>query len=78
VIVGATGLTGARVLRRGLPAGAARAFAVGIAASFAATLASIRIVGAVERDRSLLPYAAYRIALAAVVLGRLRRIRRGG
>jgi undecaprenyl-diphosphatase len=73
VIVGATGLKGARILRRGLPAGAARGFAAGIAASFAATLASIRIVRAVASDRSLLPYAAYRIALAGVVLRRLRR-----
>jgi undecaprenyl-diphosphatase len=72
VIVGATGLKGARILRRGLPAGAARAFAAGIAASFAATLAAIRIVRAGESDGSLLPYAAYRIALAALVLRRLR------
>jgi undecaprenyl-diphosphatase len=78
VIVGATGLKGWRILRRGLPAGAARAFAAGIAASFSATLASMRIVRALQRDRSLLPYAAYRIALAAVVLRRLRRPPRGG
>lgn len=78
VIVAATGLKAARVLRRGLPASAARAFAAGIAASFAATLASIRIIRAVERDRSLLPYAAYRVALAAGVLRRLRRTRCGG
>jgi undecaprenyl-diphosphatase len=73
VIVAATGLKGLRIVRRGLPAGAARGFAAGIAASFAATLAAIRIVRAGERDRSLLPYAAYRIVLAAVVLRRLRR-----
>jgi hypothetical protein len=29
----------------------------------------------VERDRALWPYAAYRVALAAVVLARLRRRR---
>jgi undecaprenyl-diphosphatase len=73
VMAGATGLKALRVLRGGLPAGASRAFAAGIAASFAATLAAIPVIRAVERDRSLLPFAAYRIALAAVVLGRLRR-----
>ena len=76
VIVGATALKGLRLLRRGLPAGAQRGFAAGIAASFASTLASIRIIRAVERDRSLMPYAAYRIALAALVLRRLRTGRR--
>jgi undecaprenyl-diphosphatase len=77
VIVGATGLKGARILCRGLPAGGARGFAAGIAASFAATLAAIRIVRAGECDRSLLPYAAYRFALAALVLRRLRHSGRG-
>jgi undecaprenyl-diphosphatase len=77
VIAGATGLRTLRLLRDGLPAGAARGFAAGTAASFAATLASIGIVRAVERDRSLLPFAAYRIALGALVLARLRRARGG-
>jgi undecaprenyl-diphosphatase len=71
IIVGATALKGTRLAHRGLPPGTARAFAAGIAASFAATLASIRIIRQVERDRSLLPYAAYRLGLAAVVLRRL-------
>jgi undecaprenyl-diphosphatase len=72
IIVGATALKGTRLARRGLPPGTARAFAAGIAASFVATLASIRIIRLIERDRSLVPYAAYRLALAAVVLRRLR------
>jgi len=72
VIVGATALKARRLARRGLPSGTARAFAGGILASFAATFASIRIIRVVERDRSLLPYAAYRLALAALVLRRLR------
>ncbi len=76
VIVGATLLKGMRLLRRGLPAGAQRGFAVGIAASFLSTLASMRVIRAVARDRSLLPYAAYRIALATLVLARLRTGRR--
>jgi undecaprenyl-diphosphatase len=72
VIAGGSLLKAARLTRRGLPPGAARGFAAGTAASFAATLASIKLVGALERDRSLLPYAAYRVALAAFVLRRLR------
>ena len=72
IIVGATALKGTRLARRGLPARTARAFAAGIVASFAATLASIRIIRVVERDRSLLPYATYRLALAALMLRRLR------
>jgi undecaprenyl-diphosphatase len=72
VIVGATALKGARLVRRGLPGGTARAFAAGIVASFAATLVSIRIIRAVEQ-RSLMPYAAYRLGLAALVLLRLGR-----
>ncbi len=71
IIVGATALKGTRLARRGLPAGTARAFGFGIVASFATTLASIRIIRQVERDRSLLPYVAYRLALAGVVLARL-------
>jgi undecaprenyl-diphosphatase len=72
IIVGATALKGTRLAKRGLPAGTARAFLAGTAASFAATLASVRIIRQVERDRSLLPYAAYRLALAGVVVARLR------
>ena len=47
--------------------------AVGIAASFASTLASQALIRLVERDRALWPYAAYRAGLAAVVLAKLRR-----
>ena len=57
IILGATLLKGTRLARRGLPAGTARAFGVGIVASFATTLLSVRIIRQVERDRSLLPYA---------------------
>ena len=41
-------------------------------ASFATTLLSVRIIRQVERDRSLIPYAAYRMALAGLVVRRLR------
>ena len=53
-------------------AGAAGAFAVWTACAFASTLASTWLIRQVERDRSMLPYAAYRVALAAVVVRRLR------
>jgi len=75
VIIGASLLKGMRLARRGLPAGTARAFCAGTAASLLATLASMRIIRQVERDRSLILYAAYRLGLAAVVLRRLRRPR---
>lgn len=73
IIVGASALKGARLLRRGTSAEMRRSLGLGVAASFASTLASQRLIGLVERDRALWPYAAYRIALAALVLRRLRR-----
>jgi undecaprenyl-diphosphatase len=76
IILGATLLKGTRIVRRGLPAGTAGAFVAGIVASFATTLLSIRIIRAVERDRSLMPYAAYRLGLAGLVVLRLWRTRR--
>jgi undecaprenyl-diphosphatase len=72
VIVGATVLKGVRLARRGLPGGVAGAFAAGIGAAFVSTLVSVRLIRAVERDRSLAPYAAYRLALAAIVWRRAR------
>lgn len=74
IIAGATVLKGARLSRRGLPTGMRPAFAVGTGASFASTLASVWVIRVVERDRSLLPYAVYRLGLAALVAGRVRRV----
>lgn len=71
IIVGATALKGARLRRRGIPGGLRRSMALGVASSFASTLASQRMIGLVERDRALWPYAAYRMGLAAVVLAKL-------
>jgi len=76
VIVGAAILKGARLRRRGLPPVHRRAFAAGTAASFASTLSSQALIRMVERDRALWPYAAYRGALAAIVLWRLNRVKR--
>ena len=72
VIAGATVLKTFRLHRRGLPAGAAVPFAVGATASFVSTLGSTWLIRQVERDRSLAPYALYRLALAAVIVDRLR------
>jgi undecaprenyl-diphosphatase len=76
VIGGATALKCLRLWQRGLPEGSGPAFAVGVVASFASTLASTPLIDLVERDRSLLPFAAYRVALGSAALGKLRRDRR--
>jgi undecaprenyl-diphosphatase len=75
IIVGAALLKGIRLGRSGVDAELRRSMAIGVAASFASTLASQRLIKLVERDRALWPYAAYRVGLAAAVLRRLRRER---
>jgi undecaprenyl-diphosphatase len=75
VIAGATLLKTVRLARRGLPPQTAVPLAVGAGASFASTLGSTWLISQVERDRSLLPYAIYRLALAGTVLRRLRKLR---
>jgi undecaprenyl-diphosphatase len=72
IIVGAAALKGHRLWRRGLPPGGARAIAAGAGAAFTSTLASIKLIALVERDSALAPYAAYRTALAALVIRRVR------
>jgi undecaprenyl-diphosphatase len=76
VIAGATLLKGVRLRRRGLEPGTGATLAAGAGASFASTLLSTWLIREVERDRSLLPYAAYRVALAAVMIRHLRGRRR--
>lgn len=71
VIVGAAALKGVRLRRRGISPAMRRSLAIGVGASFASTLASQGLIRLIERDRALWPYAAYRIALAAVVLAKL-------
>jgi undecaprenyl-diphosphatase len=75
VIAGATLLKGIRLHRRGLPPGTGLPFAAGAGSAFVSTLGSTWLIRQVERDRSLLPYALYRAALAIVVLARLRSAR---
>jgi undecaprenyl-diphosphatase len=73
VIVAAAAGKGLRLAGRGLPEGAGRSVAAGVAVSFASTLASQGLIRLVERDGGALwPYAAYRVALAAAVVARMR------
>jgi undecaprenyl-diphosphatase len=76
IILGATALKGTRLARRGIPRPLRRAFAAGATAAFASTLGSTWLIRQVERDRSLAPYAAYRLALAGAVA--LRSAKRSG
>ncbi len=75
VIGGATLLKGLRLRARGLPPRSAMPFAAGAGAAFVSTLGSTRLIQALERDSSLLPYAIYRIGLAALIVRRLVRDR---
>ncbi len=75
VIIGATALKLTDLHRVGVGARTRWAMAAGAGAAFASTLASTRVIAAVQRSRSLLPYAVYRVALALLVLARLRRDR---
>lgn len=67
IIAGASALKGARLVRRGVPRAQLPAFAAGIAASFATTLATVPLVHRAERGAPLWPYALYRLALAGVL-----------
>jgi undecaprenyl-diphosphatase len=73
VIVGASALKGTRLWRRGLAPSVAGTLALGAGAAFASTLASVRLIGWVERDRPLAWWAAYRTGVAAVILAVARR-----
>lgn len=71
VIVGAALLKGVRLRKRGLSRANRRALVAGTAASFGSTLTSQALIGLVERDRALWPYALYRSGLAALTLLKL-------
>jgi undecaprenyl-diphosphatase len=73
VIGGAALLKAARLRSRRTDPFLRRAIAAGTVTAFASTLAWQRLIEQVERDRALWPYAAYRTALAALVLARLSR-----
>lgn len=76
VIVGASILKGVRMRRRGVSAPDRAALAAGTGAAFVSTLASQALIGVVERDRALWPYALYRGGVALATLARLRGDRR--
>lgn len=59
--------------RREVEPSLATASTVGVGVAFASTLASQGLIKLVEQDRALWPYAAYRVALAGVVLAAARR-----
>lgn len=75
IIAGATALKGARLAGRAragdLPPGTFASIAAGAGAAFASALAAARLLPALERERALLAFAAYRTALAGLVLRRL-------
>jgi undecaprenyl-diphosphatase len=77
VIVGAAVLKGARLRASGLRAELRAPFAIGVATSFASTLASKPLLRLYGGERPLAPIAIYRVALGSAVLLRLRSGRPG-
>ena len=73
VIAGAALLKGIRLRRRGVPREVAAPFIAGGAGAFATTMLASRLTRRTDRNGSLLPYAAYRVVLAAVIVARLKR-----
>jgi undecaprenyl-diphosphatase len=71
VLLGATALKGARLARRRPPAPTVRALAAGAAAAAASTAAALRLERAAG-EAPLAAWAAYRAALAAVIVARAR------
>lgn len=75
VILGAASLKAARLRAQKLPAQLRAPFLAGALASFASTLASRPLSHLGDGELALRPFAAYRIALGALVLLRLRSAR---
>ena len=78
VVAGASGLKLVRLTTRDRTGAGRRPVAgaplwLGAAASFISTLAAGRLIDEVDRDRTLLPFVAYRLGLAGIVAVRLRR-----
>jgi undecaprenyl-diphosphatase len=71
VMLGASALQGLRMARKPPPRGTGAPLAAGAAGAFASTLFSARILR--RFSGALLPYCIYRLALAALVVARLRR-----
>ncbi len=77
IIAAATARRVFHVRREGLPSGDRLAMVAGGLAAFGSTLGSRSILARVERERSLAPYAVYRLGLAGLALRRLRTQRSG-
>lgn len=75
VIAAAAVRKATRLRRRAVEPALARSAATGVAVAFASTLASQGLIKLIERDRALWPYAAYRTALAGLILVKARRHR---
>ena len=71
VILGAAGLKGTRLARRGLARELRLQFAAGAAAAFGSTLACAGLIRVVDGAGSFAPFGAYRIGLGALALARL-------
>jgi undecaprenyl-diphosphatase len=71
VVLGASALEAARLARRPLPGHSLAPLAIGAAGAFVSTSLSARVLRRPRRAlRSLLPFALYRLGLAALLLGR--------
>jgi len=75
IIAAATARRLARLHAREVPPAARKPLAGGAAASFASTLAAVRAARRIGPDRTLLPYAAYRLAVSGLIAARLARLR---
>jgi undecaprenyl-diphosphatase len=78
IIAGAALLKGVRLAQRGLPTELRTPFIAGAAAAFGSALVAARLLPAIDRLPTLLPFAAYRVLLGTVSLAALRRVRRPG
>jgi undecaprenyl-diphosphatase len=72
VITGASALKVVRLAQRRVGGDVVAPLAVGGAAAFGSTLLARGLVDRLERDRTLTPYAVYRLALAAAIAVRSR------
>jgi undecaprenyl-diphosphatase len=75
VIAAAAVRKATRLRRRDVDPALARSATIGVGVAFASTLASQGLIRLIERDRALWPYAAYRTALAAMIVVKDRRRR---
>jgi len=73
VLVAAAGLKGARLARRGMPAGLRAPFTAGFGAAILSAVAARRLLERLEHGSSYAPLTAYRLAFGLLVLCASRR-----